>query len=78
MPAGSPIILASLLLRTTFPDAFFLDLLDLSVYSELFAHPDRLEALASPHKPTRIVIDEVQRTREIGKRWISCFMASED
>lgn len=51
----------STLLRTTFPDAVYLDLLDLGVYSELLAHPDRLEAIVSPHKPTRIVIDEVQR-----------------
>jgi hypothetical protein len=31
------------------------------VYAELLAHPERLEALASPHSPRRVVIDEVQR-----------------
>jgi predicted AAA+ superfamily ATPase len=51
----------STLLRTVFPDSVFFDLLDLSVYSELLAHPNRLEALASPRMPQRIVIDEIQR-----------------
>jgi uncharacterized protein len=48
------------LLRTIFPDAVFFDLLDLGVYSELLAHPNRLEALASGQMPQRIVIDEIQ------------------
>ena len=51
----------STLLRATFPDAVVFDLLDLSVYAELLAHPDRLEALSRPRAPARIVIDEVQR-----------------
>lgn len=51
----------STLLRTAFPKAFYIDLLDLGVYAELLAHPERLEALARPHKPALIVIDEVQR-----------------
>ncbi|HLG15559.1 MAG TPA: AAA family ATPase [Blastocatellia bacterium] len=51
----------STLLRATQPKAFYLDLLDLGVYSELLAHPDRLEALALPHMPAPIVIDEIQR-----------------
>jgi len=51
----------STLLRSVFPDAVFFDLLDLSVYSELLAHPHRLEALALPRMPQRIVIDEIQR-----------------
>jgi predicted AAA+ superfamily ATPase len=51
----------STLLRAAFPRALILDLLDYAVYAELLAHPDRLEALALPHKPDRIVIDEVQR-----------------
>jgi uncharacterized protein len=48
-------------LRQTFPDAVYFDLLDMAVYSELLAHPERLEALALPRKPKRVVIDEVQR-----------------
>jgi predicted AAA+ superfamily ATPase len=51
----------STLLRSALPDAFYVDLLDLGVYAELLAHPDRLEALALPHMPAPIVIDEIQR-----------------
>ncbi len=51
----------STLLGSAFPDAVFFDLLDLSVYSELLAHPERLETLSAPRKPARIVIDEIQR-----------------
>ena len=51
----------STLLGTSLPGAFVLDLLDLGVYSELLAHPDRLEALALPRMPAPIVIDEIQR-----------------
>lgn len=51
----------STLLRAAVPEAVYVDLLDLGVYSELLAHPDRLEALARPHMPAPIVIDEIQR-----------------
>jgi len=51
----------STLLRSALPGAFVLDLLDLGTYTELLAHPERLEALALPHMPAPIVIDEVQR-----------------
>jgi len=51
----------STLLRHVFPDAILFDLLDLGLYSELLAHPDRLEALALPRMPAPIVIDEIQR-----------------
>jgi hypothetical protein len=34
---------------------------NVSVYTELLTHPERLEARALPHAPSRIVIDEVQR-----------------
>jgi predicted AAA+ superfamily ATPase len=51
----------STLLRASFPDAVYFDLLDLGVYSELLAHPDRLETLASPRMPAPIVLDEIQR-----------------
>lgn len=44
-----------------FPDAVFVDLLDLGVHSELLVHPERLESLALPHNPSHIVIDEIQR-----------------
>ena len=68
LPAGKSFFLfgprgtgKSTSLRTAFPDAMFFDLLDLGVYSELLAHPHRLEALATPRMPARIVIDEIQR-----------------
>lgn len=51
----------STLLQQAVPDAFVVDLLDLGVYAELSAHPNRLEALISPHAGTTVVIDEVQR-----------------
>jgi predicted AAA+ superfamily ATPase len=51
----------STLLRQALPDAVVFDLLDLGVYSELLAHPQRLEALALPRMPAPIVIDEIQR-----------------
>ncbi len=47
--------------RATFPHAATFDLLDYSVYGELLAHPDRLEALVLASGSTTIVIDEVQR-----------------
>jgi len=43
------------------PQAFTIDLLDLAVYGQLLAHPDRLEALVLPTQADWIVIDEVQR-----------------
>lgn len=51
----------STLLRERFPGAFTVDLLDLGIYAELLAHPERLEALALARKAELIVIDEVQR-----------------
>lgn len=51
----------STLLRGTFPTALYIDLLDISVYTELLTHPERLEARALPLAPDRIVIDEIQR-----------------
>lgn len=48
-------------LRAALPQALVFDLLDMGVYSELLAHPHRLEALAEPHMPAPIVIDEIQR-----------------
>ena len=53
----------STLLRRLFPGALYIDLLDITVYTELLTHPERLEAraLALPTAPDRIVIDEIQR-----------------
>jgi predicted AAA+ superfamily ATPase len=68
----------STLLRQAFPDALYLDLLDLAVYTELLTHPERLEARARAARPSRIVIDEIQRLPKLldevhrlieGRRW---------
>src|SRR5436309_3385193 len=48
-------------LRHLFPDAVTLDLLDLGLYAELLAHPDRLEGLVAPQKPPIVALDEIQR-----------------
>ena len=48
-------------LRQAFPKAATFDLLDYSVYGELLAHPDRLEALVLATGSTTIVLDEGQR-----------------
>lgn len=52
-------------LRQVFPGAHHLDLLDLRLYTELLAHPERLEAMVRPsvRASTRpvVVLDEVQR-----------------
>jgi predicted AAA+ superfamily ATPase len=44
-----------------YPDALYLDLLDVAVYTELLTHPERLEARALAAPRARIVIDEIQR-----------------
>ncbi len=51
----------STLLRERFPEALFIDLLDLAVYRELLAHPELLEARILAAGSDRIVVDEVQR-----------------
>ncbi|MCC6846934.1 MAG: ATP-binding protein [Deltaproteobacteria bacterium] len=51
----------STLLRQLFPDALFIDLLDLENYTELLTHPERLEARVLAADPDRIVLDEIQR-----------------
>ena len=48
-------------LATSFPDAVRMDLLDLALYGELLAHPERLEAMLAPQRPSLVVLDEIQR-----------------
>jgi predicted AAA+ superfamily ATPase len=48
-------------LKTVFPDAIFVDLLDSSVYNRLLAAPERLENLIRPEYSGKVVIDEIQR-----------------
>ena len=51
----------STLLRSAFPGATWLDLLDRALYAELSAHPERLDALVQGGSSDSVVIDEVQR-----------------
>lgn len=48
-------------LRSAFPCAARLDLLDLRLYTELLAHPDRLEAMVLEQRADVVILDEVQR-----------------
>ena len=48
-------------LKTVFPGAVFVDLLDSSVYTRLLAAPERLENLIPPGYKGKVVIDEIQR-----------------
>ncbi len=51
----------STLLGAAFPRTLRLDLLELGLYGELTAHPERLEALVLASKASEVVINEVQR-----------------
>lgn len=51
--------------RTHYPSATYLDLLDFSVYTDLFANPGRLAGYVEGKRSNRIIIDEVQRVPEL-------------
>lgn len=51
----------STLLRAAVPEATYLDLLDIALYGELLAHPERLDAIVAAGRSKTVVIDEVQR-----------------
>jgi predicted AAA+ superfamily ATPase len=51
--------------RTTFPNALYLDLLEAEVYNDLLANPQRLESMVPKDFRQWIVIDEVQRIPEL-------------
>lgn len=48
-------------LKTVFPGAVFVDLLESSIYNKLLAAPERLEHLIPPGYMGKVVIDEIQR-----------------
>lgn len=48
-------------IKTVFPGAVYIDLLDSAVYTRLLAAPERLESLIPPGYKDKIVIDEIQR-----------------
>ena len=66
-PTGSCLLLGprgtgkSTWLRSCFPDALVLDLLDFATYTELLTRPDRLAQIVAGAPETTVVIDEVQR-----------------
>ena len=47
--------------KTTFPDAVYLDLLESDLYVDLLARPARLQDYVPAERDRRIVIDEGQR-----------------
>lgn len=51
--------------RSTYPDAIYLDLLEAEVFNQLLANPQRLENYIPADFPGFIVIDEVQRIPEL-------------
>ncbi len=52
-------------LKTSLPNALYLDLLDDSIYSRLRAKPSRLEALIPSNYDDWIIIDEVQKIPQL-------------
>lgn len=53
------------LIRSRYPDALYIDLLDSSQYQRLLASPSRLHDMIPPHFNNYIVIDEVQRVPDL-------------
>lgn len=51
--------------KTAFPHAIFIDLLESEVYNDLLANPQRLEKFIPNDFKGRIIIDEVQRIPEL-------------
>ncbi|HER43813.1 MAG TPA: ATP-binding protein, partial [Candidatus Eisenbacteria bacterium] len=51
--------------RSAFPDAVYLDLLEAELFTDLTANPQRLENFIPAGFEGRIVIDEVQRVPEL-------------
>src|SRR3989338_8951183 len=51
--------------KTAFPKAIFIDLLESEVYNDLLANPQRLEKFIPKDFKNWIIIDEVQRTPDL-------------
>ena len=70
-PSGSCLLLGprgtgkSTWLRSRFPSALVLDLLDFATYTELLTRPDRLGQIVAAAPESTVVIDEVQRVPEL-------------
>jgi uncharacterized protein len=55
----------STLLKSSFPDAFWIDLLLPDVYRAYLTHPEKLVEEVRLKKPKRVVIDEIQKLPEL-------------
>lgn len=53
------------LVKSRYPDALYLDLLNSKLYQSLLANPSRLQDLIPPHFDKHIIIDEVQRVPDL-------------
>ncbi len=51
--------------KSAFPDALYLDLLESELYNDLLANPQRLEQLIRPGFNDYIIIDEIQKIPEL-------------
>ncbi|KKS78844.1 MAG: hypothetical protein UV54_C0049G0015, partial [Candidatus Beckwithbacteria bacterium GW2011_GWA2_43_10] len=51
--------------KSTFPNAVYIDLLEAEIYNDLLANPGRLENLIPKDFKSWIVIDEIQRVPEL-------------
>jgi uncharacterized protein len=51
--------------KSTFPRALYLDLLEAELFNDLLANPQRMENLIPPHFDDWIIIDEVQKVPEL-------------
>lgn len=52
-------------IRTTYPDAVYIDLLEAEVFTDLLANPQRLENYIPREYQGQIIIDEIQRVPEL-------------
>lgn len=51
--------------KTTFPKAIYIDLLESALYNDLLANPQRLESLIPPAHKDWVIVDEVQKIPEL-------------
>ena len=53
------------LVKSRYPDAIYIDLLDGQIFQTLLAHPEKLASFIPPNHTNYIIIDEVQRVPEL-------------
>ena len=52
-------------LKYTYPQAFFVDLLDIGILRQYQAYPERLEQVVNGNHAKTIIIDEIQKVPEL-------------